>query len=190
MKQMRWSHRVVVCAALIAASTVPPFAIAIDASQGSSASVQQLAAEARELLPRIQGQIRDVEIAMQRTGAQPGGGATMFSMSHEYRELKRSTTELSDISNKVSSLTSHCSDDAKKAGQSFRSSVRRLSGNINRMSSYSTPASAQMTLEELHGDLEKVAGDLHSVAGVAGCAPSSDDEDADDEAASKSDDNK
>jgi hypothetical protein len=168
-----------------AALIAPLAAVAIEPSANSSQRIQDLVAEARELLQTIRVQIRDVDIAMQRAIAQTGDTSRMFSNSYEYRELKRSASNLSDVGNRVFTLASRCGADGKKIGQNFKSSVRRLSSDLNRMASSSTTTLARMTIDDLNRDVESITRDLQAVASVPDCSPESDEE-PEGEVASKS----
>lgn len=184
---MRLPHSALLRAIFLAAVlTAPLAAVAIEAKGGASQSMQELVAAARELLPIIRGQARDVDIAIQRALAQTGDTTRMLSNSYEYRELKRSASELSEVSNKIYSLAARCGADGKKVGQNFKGSVRHLASNVNRIGSSSTTTFARMAIGDLERDLQKVAGDLQVVAGVPECSPESQDDQTTGEGASKS----
>jgi hypothetical protein len=145
---------------------------AIEAGQGSSQSIRDAAAKARDLLQTINMQIRDLEYAIQNTS----GSASRITDSYEYRDLKRSARDLSEVSNAVFDLASRCGADGKKIAQSFRSSVRKLSSDINRMDSQAAATFARMTINDLNSDVEAIARDLQGVMSVPVCSPGAEDE--------------
>ena len=155
---------------------------AIEAGQGSSQSIRDAAAKARDLLQTINMQIRDLEYAIQNTG----GNDSRITDSYEYRDLKRSARDLSQVSNEVFDLASRCGADGKKIAQNFRSSVRKLSSDVNRMGSATVSGFAGMSINDLNSDVEAIARDLQGVMSVPVCSADSDDESKDAEPTSKS----
>lgn len=176
-------RRALLCVSCFAAANVPAALFAIE-SQQSSAGLQRLVSETRELLPVIRGQMRDLRYAMGRVDQTSGDASMRFTGSYEYRELKRSASRLAEIGNSVYSLTSLCGTDGKKVGTDFRGRVRRFSTHVNRVDSSSTPAFARMAIDDLERDLEEIAGSLQSVAAVPECSPDADT--GDEEPATKS----
>jgi hypothetical protein len=172
-------RRALLLASCFAAANVPAALFAIE-SQQSSAGLQQLVTETRELLPVILGQMRDLRNALGRVNQTSGDASMMFTGSYEYRELKRSASRLAEIGNSVYSLTAHCGADGKKVGTDFKGRVRRFSTHVNRINSSSTPAFARMAIDDLERDLQEIAGSLQSVAAMPECSPDADagDEDA------------
>jgi hypothetical protein len=183
MTPMRTLRRSLLLASCLTAAIAPVTLLAIEADQ-SSAELQSLVAETRELLPIAQGQVRDLRYAMARAEQTTGDTSRMFSGSYEYRELKRTASRLTEIGNSVYTVASRCGDDGKKVGNDFKSSVRRLNTHVNRVASSSSATLARMATEDLEGDLQEIAGKLQTVAGVSGCSSKAD-QDADEEAASQ-----
>jgi hypothetical protein len=173
MRSLRGLLLLALCMGILAAPSSAP---AIEASQDSSQNIRDLVAEARELLQTIRVQIRDVDVAIQRAISQTGDTSRMFSNSYEYRDLKRSAGDLSNVSNKVLHLASRCGEDGKKIAQNFRGSVRRLSSDINRMASSSTATFARLAIEDLNRDVEIITRDLQPVISVPDCSPGSEQE--------------
>jgi archaellum component FlaC len=179
MRILRRSLLLVTC---FAAASLPASLNAIEVEE-SSQQLQSLIAEVRELLPVIHGQLRDLRYTMQRAEQSTGDPSRALDSSYEYRELKRSTSRMTEIGNSVYTLTSRCGADGKKVGSDFKSSVRRLNTHVNRIASSSTPTFARHATDDLEGDLEEIAGKLPSLAAVPECTPESAD---DEESSSKS----
>jgi uncharacterized phage infection (PIP) family protein YhgE len=176
MNHLRALRGSLLLAAWLTATLGMPLATEAIETQESSQQIQELVAEARELLQAITVQIRDVDAAMQRAMAQSGDTTRMFASGYEYRELKRSASDLSEVANKIVSLASRCGEDGKKVTQSFKSSVRRLNTDVNRMASSSATTLARMSIEDLNRDVEAITRDLQPVVSVPDCSPGSDDE--------------
>ena len=163
MTCMRVTRRSLLLVFCLAAANVPAPLRAIEA-QKSAPRLQQLVAEARQLISVIRTQKEDVRNLLGRP-EQPStvDPTRMFSNSFEYRELKRSASRMTEIGNAVYKLASRCGADGKTVADNFKTGVRHLNTHVNRIASSSSPTTARIAIDDIDRDLEEIAGDRKSV---------------------------
>lgn len=155
-------------AVALAAPSMAPAADTRDSSQ----RLGDLVKEAQEKLSAIRNELDQLDAALNRAQASPSaglmGGAFSGGGRAEYSDLLRSTRDLTDIGNRVLSITSKCVEEARPIGVKFRSQSQRLQSSVNHIESASSAAMAQMAIDNIRRDVDVTEDQLQAVAGLAG----------------------
>src|SRR5262245_41873193 len=104
LRTLRRSLLLVTC---FAAASLPVSVPAIEVEE-SSQKLQSLLAEVRELIPVIRGQAHDLKYTIVRAEQSTGDVSRALDSSYEFRELKRSTSRMTEIGNSIYTLASRC----------------------------------------------------------------------------------